>query len=218
MNDNQIILRRERPADYRAVEVLTREAFWNVNRPGCDEHYLAHILRESDAFLPALDYVAVVDGTIVGNIMYATSSVVLDAGGTLPVITFGPVSVLPEFQRQGVGKRMIRHTRMLARRMGYSAILIYGDPAYYGRLGFEPAEQFRIGGEDNRYRDALQVFELMPGALDLAAGRFLEDSIYHIDAAAAEAFDSSFPQKEKLSGTPSQLRFRKIVARNHPRS
>jgi predicted N-acetyltransferase YhbS len=218
MNDSQIILRRERPADYRAVEELTREAFWNVYRPGCDEHYLAHILRTSDAFLPALDYVAVVDGTIVGSILYAKASVALDAGGTMPVITFGPISVLPDFQRQGIGRRLIRYTRTLARQMGYSAIFIYGDPAYYGRLGFEPAEQFRIGGGDGLYHDALQVFELTPGALDLAAGRFLEGPVYHLDEAAAAQFDQAFPEKEKLSGTPSQLRFLETVAMHRPRS
>ncbi len=217
MNDPFLILRRETPADARAVETLTREAFWNLHTPGCNEHYLVHILRDSAAFIPALDYVAVLNGTVVGNIMYAKSRITLDAGGDLPVITFGPVSVLPEYQRQGVGRRMIMHTRKLARQMGYSAIFIYGDPAYYGPLGFEPAELWNVGTEDNRYHSALQAFELTPGALDLAAGRFLEDPVYHIDEAAAAAFDLAFPPREKLSGTPSQQRFLETLAMCRPR-
>ena len=194
-----------------------REAFWNLFVPGCNEHYLAHILRTSDAFIPALDYVAVVDGEIAGNILYAKAHIALDSGDTLPVITFGPVSVLPKYQRQGVGTRLIKHTRTLARQMGFTAILIYGDPAYYGRLGFEPAEQFAIGTADNRYRDSLQVFELQPGALDIAPGRFVEPPVYQVDDAAAAAFDEAFLAKEVLTGTQGQLRFQRIIARHRPR-
>ena len=217
MNDLSLLLRRETPADALAVETLTREAFWNLHAPGCNEHYLAHVLRDSDAFIPELDFVAEMDGRIAGNIMYAKSVVALDAGGELPVITFGPVSVLPELQRQGVGRALIGHTLTLAKRMGFPAVFIYGDPAYYSRLGFQPAEDFRIGTWDNLYHDSLQVYELQPDALKNAPGRFVEDSVYRIDEAAAAAFDQSFPAKEKLSGTPSQQRFLKAIAMHKPR-
>ncbi|MFH1513579.1 MAG: N-acetyltransferase [Bacillota bacterium] len=212
-----LLVRRETPADYRTVELLTREAFWNLHGPGCDEHYLAHVLRKAAAFIPELDFVAELDGNVIGNIMYARSTVALDAGGDFPVITFGPVSVLPEFQRKGVGRRLIGHTLGLAKEAGYPAVFIYGDPAYYGRLGFLPAERFGVGTEDNRYHDALQTIELQPGALRNARGRFLEGCVYHVNQAAAEAFDQTFPQKEKLSGTPSQLRFLETVAMHKPR-
>ena len=210
-------LRQETPADYRAVEELTREAFWNYHSPGCDEHYLAHVLRNADACIPSLDFVAELDGKLVGNIMYAVSSVALDKGGDLPVITFGPLSVLPACQKQGVGGALIRHTLGLAKAMGFSAVLIYGDPAYYSRFGFLPAEQYGIAGEDNEYHAALQAVELQSGALQNTAGRFLEGSIYHIDPAAAAAFDQTFSPKEKRSGTPSQQRFLEIIAMHKPR-
>jgi len=213
-----LCLRQETPADYRAVEELTREAFWNHNTPGCDEHYLAHILRKADAFIPALDYVAELDGKLAGSIMYATSRIVLDAGGDLPVITFGPLSVLPAYQKQGVGSALIRYTLTLARPMGYSAALIYGDPAYYSRLGFHPAETFGIGTENNEYRAALQAVELRSGALQNARGRFLEASVYHIDASASETFDQTFPPKQKCTGTSSQQRFLEIIAMHKPRA
>ena len=214
----EILLRPETTADHGAVETLTREAFWNLHGPGCDEHYLVHILRHSDAFIPALDYVALRQGEIVGTIMYAKSHIALDEGGELPVITFGPVSVLPEVQKQGVGRKLITHTLTLAAQMGYSAVLIYGDPAYYSRVGFRPAENFGIGSENNEYCAALQAAELLPGALQNAAGRFIEGSVYHIDEAAAAAFDQSFPPKAKHSGTPSQLRFHEVVAMRRPRN
>ncbi len=210
-------LRREMPADTRAVEMLTREAFWNLFRPGCDEHYLVHILRSSRAFLPALDFVAELNGQIVGSILYANSRILLDTGEDFPVITFGPVSVLPAYQRQGIGSALIRHTLGLARQMGFPAVFIYGDPLYYSRVGFAPAERYGIASEANDYCDALQAVELQPGALQNARGRFAEDPVYHIDPAAAEAFDRDFPWKEKISETPSQQRFLEIIARHRPR-
>ncbi|MBN1776545.1 MAG: N-acetyltransferase [Clostridiales bacterium] len=217
MEKTNITLRRETPADHRAVEALTREAFWNLHVPGCDDHYLVHVLRGAEAFIPELDFVAVIGDEIVGNIMYAKSTVALDAGGELPVVTFGPVSVLPEYQRQGVGRKLIEHTLKLAKRMGFPAVFIYGDPAYYSRLGFVPAERFEIGTADGFYHAALQVFILQNDALRNAAGRFIEDSVYHIEEAAAAAFDLAFPAKEKRSGTPSQLRFQQSITTRKPR-
>ena len=217
MINPSLLLRRETPADTLAVETLTREAFYNQYRPGCDEHYLAHILRIADAFIPELDFVAELDGRIAGNIMYAKSVIVLDAGGKLPVLTFGPLSVLPELQRQGVGRALVGHTLGLARQMGFPAVFIYGDPAIYSRMSFQPAENFHIGTKDNLYHNALQAYELQPGALKDAPGRFVEDSVYHVDEAAAAAFDQSFPPKQKLSGTPSQQRFLKVIAMHKPR-
>ena len=215
--DTEIVLRQETPADYRAVEALTREAFWNLNTPGCDEHYLAHILRDAAAFISELDFVALVDKIVVGNMMYTHSQIALDTGDMLPVITFGPISVLPEYQGKGIGGALIRHTLTLAKQMEYSAVLIYGDPAYYSRLGFVPAERYAIGTEDGYYHDALQAYPLQTNALQETAGRFLEGFIYHIDEAAAAAFDKAFPPKEKLSGTPSQLRFQQIITKRKPR-
>ena len=121
-----IELRPESPADFRAVEELTRNAFWNHHAPGCDEHYLAHILRESSDFVPELDYVAVHAGKVVGNIMYTRAKIVLDRGGEREVLCFGPLAVDPAFQGQGVGGALIERTKTLARELGYKAILIFG--------------------------------------------------------------------------------------------
>ena len=213
----EIHLRRETPADEHAVEALTREAFWNLHGPGCDEHYLVHVLRGAKSFIPALHFVAVLGGRIAGSIMYTHAQLVLDAGGVLPVITFGPISVLPELQGQGIGGMLITHTLALARQAGHSAVLIYGDPAYYCRFNFLPAEHFGIATSNNQYHAALQAVELQPHALQHAQGRFLEDAVYHVDAAAAAAYDLTFPPKETHSGTPSQLRFQEIIQMHRPR-
>ena len=212
-----VVLRNERPSDYRTVEEITREAFWNHHCPGCDEHYLLHIMREADSFIHELDIVAEVDGEIVGNIVYTKAKIVDDDGVDHSVITFGPLSVLPTFQGKGVGSRLIEYTKKKAKELGYKAIFIYGDPDYYSRLGFTLAEKYKIGTADNMYAAALQAIELYPGALSYIKGRFIEDKIYDIDEQAAKEFDQGFPPKEKLSDRPSQKKFQEIVKMRIPR-
>ncbi|MFW6253539.1 MAG: GNAT family N-acetyltransferase [Chitinivibrionales bacterium] len=123
-----IDIRNERHEDHRAVEELTREAFWNLYVPGCDEHYLVHIMRNHPDFIPTLDFVAVLDDKIVGNIMYTKSYVIDRDNNRLETITFGPVSVLPEYQRKGIGSALIRHSSDIAHQNGFKAIIIEGHP------------------------------------------------------------------------------------------
>lgn len=212
-----IELRPERSADRRAVEELTRDAFWNHYVPGCDEHYLAHILRDSPDFLPELDYVAVRDGAVIGSIMYTRASIVLDRGGERGVLCFGPLAVAPAFQGQGVGGRLVTRTGDLARALGHAAILIFGDPDYYSRFGFVPAERYGIGASGGIYAASLQALELQPGALADCAGYFAESKSFQIDLDQAAAFDRRFPPREKRSGLPSQEKFQQIAARTRPR-
>lgn len=212
-----IALRPERPADFRAVEELTRNAFWNHYGPGCDEHYLAHILRDSPDFIPELDYVAVHDGQVVGNIMYTRAKIVLDRGGEREVLCFGPLAVDPDFQGQGAGGALIERTKSLAREMGYGAILILGDPDYYSRFGFVPAERYDVGTSWGVYIISLQALELRPGALADCAGYFEESGSFQMDPEKAAAFDERFPPREKLSGLPSQERFQRMIQQTKPR-
>ncbi len=216
--ENKMNIRLETPADYSTVEQITREAFWNHHVPGCDEHYLAHVLRKAECFLPELDFIAEQNGTLVGNIMYTKAKIVGDDGAEYPVLSFGPISVMPEFQGRGVGGKLILHTLSLAKEMGHTAVLIYGDPDYYGRFGFVSAEQYRIGTRYNTYAAALQAIELVPDALAGKAGLFYEDEAYEIDPAEAEAFDRLFPPKEKQTGLASQERFQEMLQMNRNRA
>ena len=203
-------IRLERPEEYRAVEELTREAFWNMHVPGCDEHYLAHILRTHADFLPTLDFVAYKDGTLVGNIMYTRAKVVSDDGTEHPMILFGPVSVLPQYQSQGVGSALIRHSLDEARLQGYKAVFLYGNPKYYCRFGFLPAEHYGIATEKGKFHPALQAFELERGALEGISGRLFESAAYSINEADASLFDKTFPPKEKFV-TESQREFARLA-------
>ena len=213
-----IILRNETASDYRSVEELTREAFWNHQVPGCNEHYLLHIMRYCDAFIRELDFVAELDGKVVANIVYAKSKIIGDNGKGYDVITFGPLSILPDYQGKGIGGMLIKHTKEIAKELGFRAILIYGDPGYYSKFGFVEAENYDIRTSGNMYAVPLQALELYQGALSDCAGCFCEDSVYEIDEKAAEEFDSSFPKKDKQTGLPSQERFIQLVNMRKPRS
>lgn len=210
----ELVIRNENESDHRNVEVLTRNAFWNVHVPGCDEHYLVHTIRTAKAFIPELDLVAEVNGQIVGNIMYAHSTIHQNDGTIFPVITFGPLSVLPEHQKKGIGGQLIRVSMKQAEDMGFAAVLIYGDPAYYSRFGFAAAEKFNIRSSQGLFAAALQVCELKPGALNDVSGRFEEGEAYQIDPALSAEFDKEFPFKEKFE-TPSQARFLDLVKMAH---
>ncbi|MEA5060480.1 hypothetical protein SDC9_182201 [bioreactor metagenome] len=191
-----MMIRLENERDYAAVENLTREAFWDVYRPGCDEHILAHKLRKT-AFLPELDYVTEQDGQIVGNIMYSKAKIVAENGGEQAVLTFGPISVLPAKQKTGIGSLLINHTKKLAQEKGYRAIVIYGNPAYYHRFGFVDAARFHISTADGQNFDAFMALELEKGALAGIRGKFQEDPVFQMDPMELEAFDKKFPHKDK---------------------
>ena len=100
-------LRLENEKDYFEVENLTREAFWDVYRPGCSEHLVLDKLRQADSFIKDLDYVLIEDGKIVGNIVYTKMFTGTERKMSDEVIAFGPISVHPDFQRKGLGKKLI---------------------------------------------------------------------------------------------------------------
>lgn len=212
-----IIFRPEQPSDYRETENITREAFWNHYEPGCNEHYLLHIMRENSAFVPKLDIIAIYDGKIVGNAVYCKSIIKADNGNEHEVLGLGPISVLPEYQNNGIGRRLIQYTRQIAKDMGFRAVFLYGDPEYYSRHGFVSAESFDIRTADNMYAEALQFCELYENALSDITGCYFEDKVYEIDTVAAAEFDKDFPLKGKVEGIPSQKRFLELVASRRER-
>ena len=193
-----ISLRPETPDDYGDCENVTREAFWNLFKPGCDEHYLLHVMRSDSTFVQELDYVAEKDGRIIGNIVYAKSDIVDHKGGHHGVLTFGPVSVLPEYQKQGIGARLIFHTLDLARQMGCTAVIIFGHPDYYPLFGFKRARDFGLTASNGEAPDAFMALELQPESLSgIGGGVFHEAGVYHVDPDKADEFDKSFPPKIK---------------------
>jgi predicted N-acetyltransferase YhbS len=201
----EIKLKLEEEKDYSLVEELTREAFWDVHFPGCSEHLIIHNLRTAKEFITQLDFVAIHNNKIVGNIVYVETKV----KDTI-VLTFGPLSVLPEYQNKGIGGKLIHHTVKLSKEMGYKAIIIYGDPAYYKRFGFKESKEYNITNKDKKYPAALLVLELYPNALHGIEGIFDEGTAYEIDETELDEFEKGFHKKEK-GFAKSQERFMEIA-------
>lgn len=199
-------IRNERESDYKIVEDITRKAFYNVYVPGCMEHYLVHIMREHEDFIPELDFVIEVDGQIVGNIMY-TKAKLTDEGGTeKEIVTFGPVSILPKYQRKGYGKMLIEHSLKRAAELGYEAVVIMGSPANYVGSGFQCCRKYNICVEKEKYPAAMLVKELKPGALDGRLWFYSDSPVMNVDEREAQAFDDGLEKMEK-KWMPSQEAF-----------
>ena len=190
-------IRSETGDDYREVEELTREAFWNLYVPGCDEHYLVHILRKHPDFIPELDFVATFEDKIVGNIMYARSFIVDESNNRIETVTFGPISVLPAFQRQGVGTALIRHSAKLALESGYKVIIIQGHPHNYCKHGFKSSKDYNISDAEGKFPYSLLVLELEKGFLEEHSWKYHSSDVYDIDSQAADEYDKLFEVKKK---------------------
>ncbi len=205
-------IRLEEPKDYNEVENLTREAFWNVYTMGCSEHLIAHNIRKAKNFMPALDFVAVEDGVIVGNILFTHSSIICAGGRAIKTATFGPFSVLPARQGCGIGRALVEHAKKAAQAMGIPAFIIYGDPDYYCRLGFKHAKDFNISDGEGRYPKAHLVLEVTKGALNGVSGKFEQDSSPFITKPEdVDNFDKGFAPKKKEE-TESQRKFIKTAS------
>ena len=199
-------IRNERETDYKIVEDITRKAFYNVYVPGCMEHYLVYIMRGHEDFIPELDFVIEVDGQIVGNIMY-TKSKLTDEGGTeKEIVTFGPVSILPKYQRKVYGKMLIEHSLKRAAELGYEAVVIMGSPANYVGSGFQCCRKYNICVEKEKYPAAMLVKELKPGALDGKLWFYSDSPVMNVDEREAQAFDDGLEKMEK-KWMPSQEAF-----------
>lgn len=204
-----LIIRRETEQDYRAVEELTRDAFWNVYKPGADEHYYVHCMRSHPDFIPELSFVLEHNGKIIGNIMYTKAWLRDEAGAVKEILSFGPLCVAPAYQRQKLGKVLIEHSFDAARAMGYDVNINFGNPGNYVSRGFVSCKKKNVWFvRESNFPTALLVCELVPGALDGRAWEYIPSTAADCceDTAAVEAFDAAFPPREK-SWQPSQEEF-----------
>ncbi|MBR0203821.1 MAG: N-acetyltransferase, partial [Synergistaceae bacterium] len=133
------IIRHERPEDYREVENLIRESFWNIYRPGCSEHYVIHVLRDDPAFVKELDFVMEREGKIIAQNMFMKTVINSDDGRDINVLTMGPICVTPELKRKGCGKILLDYSLNQAAIQGFGAVLFEGNIAFYGKSGFDYA-------------------------------------------------------------------------------
>ena len=192
-----INIRNEEPKDYRRVEEVAREAFWNLYFPGCHEHFVIHKMREHDDFIKELTFVIKVDGQVEGGIFYTHSKIVSKDNPEYKTITFGPVFISPKFHRKGLGKKLITHSIEVAKEMGYRAILTLGYPYHYKPYGFVGGKKYNISMPDGKFYKGLLVLPLYEGALDNISGYVVFSDVFDVTEEEVEEFDRSFPPKEK---------------------
>lgn len=207
MNQNNTIIRLEAESDYRNTEALTREAFWNVYRPGCTEHYVLHTFRNREEFVPELDFVMEKDGQLIGQVMYVRTNIQKDDGGQLPIMTLGPIGIHPDYKRQGYGKILLDYSMEKAAAMDAGALCFEGNIDFYGKSGFVVASTMGIHYYDEPRDAEVPYFlckELKKGYLTGVSGTYRTPQGYFVDDKEAEAFDKSFPAKKKLK-LPGQL-------------
>ena len=207
MNKNDCLIRLETPADYAEVENLVREAFWNVYRPGCLEHYVLHTLRDNDDFVPELDFVMVKDGRIIGQNAFVKNHIHADDGREISIMTMGPICIAPEFKRQGYGKILLDYSIEQAKKLGAGALCFEGNIDFYGKSGFTYASDFGIryhGLPEDADSSFFLCKELTNGYLNGVTGEYKTPDGYLVDENKAEEFDKHFPHKEKLK-LPGQL-------------
>lgn len=201
-----MLIRNEEERDYKEVEAITRKAFYNLYVPGCVEHYLVHIMRGHEDFVPELDFVIEEDGHVIGNIMYTKAKLVDEAKKEKQILTFGPVSVLPEYQRMGFGKTLIEYSFKKAAALGYDAIVIFGNPGNYVARGFKSCKKYNICLENGTYPAAMLVKELEEDVFDGRKWIYYDSPVMNIDEVDAQRFDDALEKMEKRH-QPSQEEF-----------
>ena len=201
MNTDNIIIRLEKQEEYREVENMVRESFWNVYRPGCLEHYVLNQLRNDPAFIQELDFVMEEEGKLIGQNMFMRAAIKADDGRDIPIMTMGPICITPERKRKGYGKILLDYSLEKAKELGCGAVCFEGNIDFYGKSGFTQASTFGIRyhglpeGEDASF---FLCKELIPGYLDGITGEYATPQGYFVDEAETEMFDQAFPVKEKL--------------------
>ncbi|MBQ2834988.1 MAG: N-acetyltransferase [Clostridia bacterium] len=207
MNKNDYTIRLERKDEHREVENLVREAFWNVYRPGCLEHYVLHQLRNDPAFAAELDFVMEKDGRLIGQNVFMHAAIHADDGREIPIMTMGPICICNELKRKGYGKKLLDYSIEKARAFGCGALCFEGNIDFYGKSGFAYASEFGIryhGLPEGADASFFLCRELIPGYLDGVTGEYAPPKGYFVDESEAEAFDRAFPKKEKLR-LPGQI-------------
>lgn len=201
----KIIIQRTTPKEFQLTENLTRESFWNVYKPGCDEHLVLHQLRNSKSYSCSLDLVAILDNEVVGHIISSKAKIVDTGDHEHEVLVVGPLSVLSNFQNKGIGSQLMNHSIAAAREMGFSGMILFGNPAYYHRFGFRNAQAYGITTKEGLNFEPFMALELQEKGLAQKKGRFFEDPAFDIQPDDLAEFEKNFPHKEKLV-TDTQLK------------
>jgi predicted N-acetyltransferase YhbS len=165
-----VAILQEQAKDYDEVYELVKAAFAKAEHADHDEQELVVRLRRSAAFVPELSLVAVAEGKIVGHIMF-TRVVIRQGDQAHESLTLAPLAVLPEYQRKGVGGRLIEAGHRAAQEIGFKSVLLVGHSTYYPRFGYQPAQRFGITTNLELPPDVFMACELVEGGFSGVTGR-----------------------------------------------
>lgn len=201
----EISIRETTEKEFSQTENLTREAFWNLYKPGCDEHLVLHKARESKSYISRLDLVAIYENEIIGHILSTKAKVVDLLHREHEILCVGPVSVLPIFQKKGVGSALLDKSIRVAKELGFAGMILFGNPGYYHRFGFRNAGEYGITTKEGQNFEPFMALEFQNNGLANVKGKFFEDHAFEIQADELIEFEKNFPYKEKRV-TETQLR------------
>lgn len=191
---NNIIIRACQNSDRRPCEELIRDAFWDVYRPGCVEHLLAHQAWDS----PDLAFALIAeDDHLVGCLIGTLAHVAGTDGRTRQVLYLGPLAVSPPRQHEGIGTHLMQHGLTEGARLGLAEAFLYGDPGFYARFGFRNAASLGVSTADGANFDAFMGIELAPAGEPREGGRLHEASLFDLNPDRLAEFDAQFPTRAK---------------------
>lgn len=194
----EVLIQKIIEKDFFQTEIITRESFWNLYRPGCVEHLILHNLRKSKSYISELDLGAVFGNELIGHIISTKAKVVDSQNSEHQVLCVGPLSVLPEFQKQGTGSELMKYAIATARESGFTGMILFGNPDYYHRFGFRNAQEYGITTKDGENFEPFMALELQNNGLANVKGRFFEADAFEFGSEDLIEFEKKFPFKEKL--------------------
>ncbi len=193
----KILIQITKPNDFPITENITRETFWNLFKPGCDEHLVLHNLRKSNCYISYLDMIALSNNRIIGHIITTKANVADTQNNEHQVLCVGPISVLPEFQKKGIGAKLLNESIAIAKELGYSGMILFGHPDYYHRFGFVNAQKYGITTKEGLNFEPFMALELFQNAFVTVSGKFYEDKAFETNREELNEFEKHFPKKEK---------------------
>lgn len=192
-----ILIQKTEEKNFFETETITRETFWNLYQSGSDEHLVLHNLRKSKSYVAELDLVAIIEDEVIGHIISTKAKVIDTLNNEHEVLCVGPVTVLPKLQNQGIGTLLLKESIVIAEKLGYVGMILFGDPAYYQRFGFTNAQKYEITTKDNQNFDPFMALELTENGLANVKGQFFEDEAFIVDETELAEFEKRFPAKVK---------------------
>lgn len=193
----ELQIRKINRNEFFQTENITREAFWNLYKPGCDEHLVLHQLRKSRSYLEELDIVAVLGEEITGHILSTKAKVTDENNMEHEVLCIGPVSVLPSFQNKRIGSKLLEHSISEAKKLGFKGMILFGNPDYYHRFGFRNSQEYGITTKEGQNFEPFMALELFENSLCNVKGSFFEDEAFITSNEELNEFEKLFPFKEK---------------------